>query len=167
MNDHAPNYVLQRINHQIFKDIPGLMNNIAVVTQHIRGQLASKNHQYDDIQVLELIPTHEGHLFYQDREGNFWRLYFYIPDSFSYDRIENPELAYEGGRAFGLFQVLTANISPEALAITIPRFHDITWRLEQFDEVLKNDRDHRADALSPEIDFVLSRSGTMHAIHKL
>ncbi len=165
--DHAPNYVLQRINHQIFKDIQGLMNNIAVVTQHIRGQLASKKHQYDNIQVLELIPTREGDLFYQDREGDFWRLYFHIPDSFSYDRIENPELAYEGGKAFGLFQVLTANISPEALAKTIPRFHDITWRLEQFDEAIEHDSADLVSRISDEIRFVRERTQEMHSINRL
>ena len=35
----APDYVLQWINHKVFRDIPGLMNNIVIVTYYIRGQL--------------------------------------------------------------------------------------------------------------------------------
>ena len=165
--EEAPDYVLQRINHQIFKNIPGLMNNIDVVTRHIRNQLNNISDEHHGMKVLELVPTSEGKLYHTDLKGNFWRMYTHIAGSHSYDMIEDPGLAYEGGRAFGQFQTLTAGIDPDALTVTIPRFHDISWRLEQFDEALKNDTFHRAGALSQEIEFILSRSGTMHAIHEL
>ncbi|MBC8313969.1 MAG: aminoglycoside phosphotransferase family protein [Bacteroidales bacterium] len=165
--EYAPDYVLQRINHQIFKDIPGLMKNINVVTRYIRNKLDIIEDNHQEMQVLELIPTQDDQLFYNDPTGNYWRLYYHISGSHSYDRIENAELAYKGGRAFGQFQTLTAGIDPEILTVTIPRFHDITWRLGKFDEVLKIDPVNRAHGLSKEIEFVLSRSGTMRAIHEL
>jgi hypothetical protein len=31
----SPDYLLQRINQEIFRDIPGLTNNILIVTRHI------------------------------------------------------------------------------------------------------------------------------------
>jgi hypothetical protein len=169
-------YVLQRINHQIFKDIPRLMHNIDLVTRHMRKK--SKTHSCNMfMQVLELIATHTGELFHTDNDGNFWRMYFHIPGSRSYDRIDNPMLAYEGGKAFGQFQALAAGIDPEGLAITIPRFHDITWRLEQFDEAIEHDIADRvsrtgakrssAKPIPDEIRFVRERAQEMHTIHRL
>lgn len=163
----APDYILQRINHQIFKDIPGLMNNIEVVTRHLRQQIEGNSQKYGDLQVLQLIPTHQDRLFYTDSDGNFWRMYFFIPGSTSFDRIENPELAFEGGRAYGQFQALTAGIDPGTLAITIHRFHDIRWRLKQFEEAIGHDITDRGSRIPYEICFVRKRAQEMHTIQRL
>ena len=34
-------YILQRINERVFKDVPGLMNNIRLVTAHIAAKIAA------------------------------------------------------------------------------------------------------------------------------
>lgn len=62
--DDDPDYVLQRINHQIFKDIPGLMNDIEIVTRYIRNKLNDIGDKHQGLQVLELVPTCEGKLCY-------------------------------------------------------------------------------------------------------
>ena len=38
-----PDYLLQRVNHTVFKDIPSLMENIRYVTEHIRKKLGLKH----------------------------------------------------------------------------------------------------------------------------
>lgn len=165
--EEAPDYVLQRINDGIFRDIPGLMKNIGIVTQHIGLLLKREPQHYENLQVLELIPTLLGQSFYTDPDGNCWRMYFHIPGSHSYDRVPEPAFAYEGGRAFGQFQALTAGVDPGTLAITIPRFHDITWRLEQFDEAIKQDIANRVSRITDEIHFVRERAQEMHTIQLL
>ena len=35
----TPDYVLQRINHNVFKDIKTLQDNIEIVTHHLRNKL--------------------------------------------------------------------------------------------------------------------------------
>ncbi|MBQ3492265.1 MAG: hypothetical protein IJA74_06950, partial [Oscillospiraceae bacterium] len=47
-------YILQKINNSIFKDIPGLMGNIAAVTKYLRGMIS------DPRGVLTLVPTNDG-----------------------------------------------------------------------------------------------------------
>jgi hypothetical protein len=169
----APDYVLQWINHKVFRDIPGLMNNIVIVTYYIRGQLerfridSSLCGTEHALQVLQLAPALDGNYYYQDPEGNFWRLYHYIPGSYSYDRVPGPKFAYEGGRAYGTFQQLTAGLNPGLLHVTIPRFHDITWRMEQFEEAIRSNSMKRADQVHPEIEFIRSRADEMHTIHRL
>jgi hypothetical protein len=47
-------------------------------------------------------------------------MYNYIPGIKSYDVVESPFLAHEGGKAFGLFQYLTSDIPAGSLSETIP-----------------------------------------------
>ncbi|MEA4979809.1 MAG: aminoglycoside phosphotransferase family protein [Petrimonas sp.] len=124
-------YVLQRINHSIFKNVPELQSNILRVTMHIRQKLMDAGVEDIDRKVLTLVPTSGGKLFYQDAEGNYWRMMDFIKDSKSYDEI-NPELAYRAGLAFGDFQRMLADLPGEPLFETIPNFHNIESRLETF-----------------------------------
>ncbi|MFH1159545.1 MAG: aminoglycoside phosphotransferase family protein [bacterium] len=171
--DPAPDYVLQRINHQVFKDIPGLTANIATVTEHIRKQLAERPvltgqaRPASSMQVLQLIEAKNGSFIYMDLQGNSWRRYHHIRGSHSFDNVPGPEFAYEGGCAFGWFQQMTAGLSTESLCVTIPRFHDIVWRLEQFEEAVHTDIVHRVSQTEAEIRFIRERSAEMQTINRL
>ena len=57
-------YVLQRINHQIFTDIDMLQHNIEVVTGHIRKKLEEKGETDIDRKVLTFLPTKDGKKYY-------------------------------------------------------------------------------------------------------
>ena len=59
----TPDYVLQRINHLIFKDVDMLQNNFHQVTTHIRHKLEAKGETDIDRKVLTLIPTTDGKLY--------------------------------------------------------------------------------------------------------
>jgi len=173
----CPDYVLQRINHQIFLDIPALMTNIVRVTEHIWKKLTltegvSGRHEQllagsPAMQALRLVKTRDGAWFHQDPQGNFWRLYHHIAGSHSYDRVPGPGYANEGGKAFGQFLQLTSGLDPASLAVTIPRFHDIAWRMEQFDEAISHDCAGRVSRIPDLISFVRVRSDEMHTIHRL
>ncbi len=132
-------YVLQRINHHVFKNVPELQDNIYRVTSHIRKKLQEQGVTDIDRRVLNLVPTHEGKLYYKDKEQNFWRLMDFIKDSKSYDDI-SPELAYRAGKAFGDFQSMLADLPGEPLFETIPDFHNMEARLKTFREAVKADK---------------------------
>jgi hypothetical protein len=163
----SPDYVLQRINHQIFKDIPGLMNNILIVTRHIESKIRSGDSAAQGLTALHLIPMNENEYYYKDDEGNFWRMYNFNPGTKSFDIVESPLMAYEGGRAFGLFQYLTADIPGESLTETIPDFHDISKRLETFYKIVKHDSVNRVKDVLKEIDFAEKREEEMKTILQL
>lgn len=124
-------YVLQRVNHDIFKNVAELQNNIMRVTMHIRQKLMEAKVEDIDRKVLTVIPTHEGKLYFQDEEGNYWRMMDFIKDSMSYEEI-NPELAYRAGLAFGDFQKMLSDLPNGPLFETIPNFHNIESRLDTF-----------------------------------
>ena len=161
------NYILQRVNHHVFKDTPGLMENVERVTSHIRMKMESIPGANPDREVLTVIRTKEGHSYHKDQDGNFWRMYIFIWDNKSYDQVDSPEKAFEGGRMFGKFQSMLADLPGKPLNETIPNFHNIAWRLDIFEETLKNDPVGRADDLSDEISFVRARAEEMKTILRL
>ena len=161
------NFVLQRINSSVFKDIPGLMKNIEIVTQHIENKILAGDPDTTSFSILKLVFTDNQKSIFQDRFGDCWRLYNFIEGTESIDVVENTDLAYKGGKAFGLFQHLTSDIPIGTLKETIPLFHDIDMRLEKFHETIYKDPEDRAKDLSCEIRFVKEREGEMRTIKNL
>jgi len=124
-------YVLQRINHHVFRNVDQLQQNFARVTGHIRRKLEEKGVPDVDRRVLTLVSTLDGALYSRDANGDYWRMMLFIADSKSYDEI-NPELAYRAGMAFGEFQQMLADLPGEPLFETIPNFHNMEVRLQTF-----------------------------------
>ncbi|MDR1056813.1 MAG: aminoglycoside phosphotransferase family protein [Prevotellaceae bacterium] len=153
-------FLMQRINHYIFKDVDALQNNILRVTKHIRHKLESQNIPDIDRRVLTLLPTHDGKWYYRDNDGNYWRMMKFISDSVSYEAI-TPELAYKAGRAFGEFQSMLADIPGGPLTETIPNFHNMESRLETFREVVKNNLAGRLSKVQDLVDEIEKRAEDM------
>jgi len=161
------NFILQRLNTNVFRKIPELQNNIERITSHIRKKLSRINGSDLKRECLTLIPSGEGSSWITDQKGNPWRLYIYIRDHRSYDRVDSPGIAYEAGKAIGRFQSQLADLPGEPLYETIPSFHDLGKRLDYFSEVLKEDPVKRAEGSKREIEFIRRRSEEMMIIQRL
>ncbi len=152
-------YILQRINHAIFKDPAGLTANILKVTGHIRAKLQAAGEKDVSRKVMTLVPALDGKYFYQDSEGNFWRAMLFIEKTRSYDVFNQPEQAYEASKAFGRFQKLLADFPAAELVETIPSFHDTPKRVKDFLNLLEEDKCKRSASAELEIDFILENLG--------
>ena len=150
----APDYILQRKNHVVFPDVPGMMDNILAVTEHIKRKVADPMRE-----TLTVIPTKEGKLYAKEGE-NFWAVCLFIPDTVTYDRADKPELAYQGGVGIGRFQALLADFD-KPLNETIKGFHNIRWRFQQWDATIAADPAGRVKDLQEEIGWVESRRKEM------
>lgn len=149
-----PNYILQRKNHNIFPDVPGMMDNIQAVTTHIKSKVADPMRE-----TLTVIPAKDGKL-YVEKDGDFWAVCLFIPGSMTYDRADTLELAYQGGVGIGQFQSLLADFT-QPLNETIKGFHNIRWRFTQWDETVKADPEGRVKDLAEEISWIESRREEM------
>ncbi len=136
LKDNTKEYVLQKINHHIFKDVELLQSNIKRITDHIRHKLMEAGASDIDRKTLTVIPTTDGKLYYFDGE-NYWRMTLLIPDSTTFEAV-TPEYAYYAGKAFGQFQSMLADIPGEPLGETIPNFHNMEIRLESFRVAVKS-----------------------------
>jgi hypothetical protein len=157
---NGDSYFLQKINHHIFKNVAGLQQNIQIVTDHLRAKLTEAGKTDIEKKVLRLIPAKDGKFFYQDGNGDYWRMYVNIEQTHSYDVI-TPELAYKAGEAFGNFQCMLADIPHGELIETIPNFHNIEFRLEQFRDAVKADAAGRLAQSQWLVDEIESRSEKM------
>lgn len=129
--DGADDYVLQRINNAIFKDVDLLQRNLELVTAHIRAKLSGDKDV--DRKVLRFMPLKDGSkTYYQSADGKFWRLSVFIKDALTFEAV-TPEFAYYAGEAFGRFEAMLADI-PEELGETIPDFHNMELRARQLEE---------------------------------
>ena len=133
----GPSYVLQRINHHIFKDVDLLQKNIVSVTSHIRGKLEAAGAADVDRKVLTFIPLRNSDLIYYFDGESYWRVSLFIEDAFTYETV-NPEYSYYAGRSFGHFEAMLADV-PDTLGETIPDFHNMELRARQLDEAVAAD----------------------------
>ena len=153
-------YVLQRINRSIFKDVEQLQNNIKRVTDHIRKKLVERGAEDIDRKVLTLVSTTNDKLFYQDEDGNYWRMTIFIKDSKSYDDI-NPILANRAGLAFGDFQKMLADLPGGPLFETIPNFHNMETRLESFRQSVNENKAGRLSSVQDLVNEIEARAEDM------
>lgn len=160
-------YILQRLNNKIFKNIPELQNNIERVTIHLRNKL--KEIKGSDIkrECLSLIPSHDGKTWLCDTDGNYWRMYIFISNHRSYNVVDSPDKAYEGGKAIGRFQAMLADMPGEPLFETIPWFHNIEKRLDTFNLKILENPLGRTQYIGDDIRDVLVRAEEMKIILRL
>lgn len=78
-------YIVQRINHDIFKQPIALMQNIKRVTDHQREKLTSLNENDISRSCLTLVDTHDNAPYHKDETDNVWRIYLFIENATSHD----------------------------------------------------------------------------------
>jgi Ser/Thr protein kinase RdoA (MazF antagonist) len=160
-------YILQRLNNKIFKNIPELQQNIERVTVHLRNKISSIPGSDIKRECLRLIPTRDGLTWIVDNEGNFWRMYIFISRHHSYNVVDSPDKAFEGGKAIGRFQAMLSDMPGGPLFETIPLFHNIEKRLQTFNSKIMDNPVGRVDSVSKEIGQILNRADEMKIILRL
>ena len=154
----GPDYVLQRINHHIFRNVGMLMDNIVAVTNHIRQKLMRQGVTDLDRRVLRFLPTHAGDYYFFDGES-YWRMMICVADSESFD-VVNAKYSHFAGLAFGDFQNMLADI-PVQLGETIPNFHNMEFRLWEFREAVRGNKVGRVAEVGDLIEAIEQRAEAM------
>ena len=165
--EDEPDYILQRINHTIFTDVPALQQNIVRVTEHIRKKLLQYGVSDVFRHVLTLVPARDGQWFTRDEEGNYWRLMEFIPGSHSYDQLSSADLAVKAGLAFGGFCSMLVDLPGAPLHETIRDFHNMRFRLHQFHESVQANAAQRVEAVGTEIQAIEQRADDLLTIDRL
>lgn len=148
----APNYVLQRVNTNVFPDVDLVMRNIYAVTTHIRTKLEAAGESEIDRKVLTFMPSKDDETkLYAIVDGQYWRMMIFIENAVTKQAV-NPESSRAAGKAFGQFQAMLADI-PVELGETIKDFHNMEFRLQQLREVIAKDPVGRV--AEPEVQAML------------
>lgn len=161
---HGHLYLLQRINHHVFRNVDGLMDNIDKVCRHLKNKLAHLGEQEVSKRTMTLIPTLDGKNYYQDPQGDYWRIFILIPDTRSYDILETTDQAYSGGLAFGEFQKQLSDLDPSSIVEVLPNFHNIEFRMTNLRNAIAKNAVNRVAEVQDLLDYIFEREEKMRRI---
>ena len=145
--DGSPkSYLIQNVNTYAFQNPVGLMDNIDKVTQHIHDKKPGEI-------SLHFHHTADRKTYVMDGD-NFWRLSNYV-SSKTFSTVDNMDIVYNAGVAFGDFQRCLADFDINDLIETIPGFHQTRKRYEKLCKSIEEDKMGRAADVKEEIDFLI------------
>ena len=121
-------YVLQRINEYVFPNSRALFQNLELALPFLSSP------EYVQVKYHR---TTKGELFFRSGSNELWRLMSYLPGSTSFHNTSDVGVAHEAGRILGLFHRQLKTLNPEKLKITLDRFHNLEFRMDQYHEALK------------------------------
>src|SRR5215203_1744516 len=134
-------YLLQKINHNIFKSPYAIAENIERLSQYL-----TINHP--DYLFITPIKTSQGSPIYFHMDGGYFRLFPFLNNSHSIDAVHTMQQAFEAAQQFALFTKLLSGFDAHSLNITLPDFHNISLRYKQFQEALRSGNAERVSIAS-------------------
>jgi hypothetical protein len=158
--DKEKKYILQRMNDEVFKDPVSLMHNVVLVTDYLRSKIIERGGD-PERETLNPIKTHDGSAYYRDSIGSYWRMYKFITDSLSLDKVRDADDFYQSGVAFGSFSGQMAGFDASQLVETIPDFHNTPKRYDAFERAVEADICGRASGVAEEIAFYRAHKADM------
>jgi len=152
-------FVLQRINHEVFTRPVKLCENAQQINQHLQKQ--QKNTDYPFMVPQQLL-SKDGKSTVKVGE-NYWRLMEFIADSYTLEKVSSPKQAAQVAQAFAQFSCALSDFPAKKLDVTIADFHDISFRMRQLSEAVANDSKNRLAGCQEVVDFCFAQ----HALIKL
>ncbi len=150
----VPKYILQRLNTNVFTKPNEVMQNIFGVTEYLRRQILAAGGD-PDRETLNYLKTKNGKYTFTDTDGQPWRCYRFVQNSFCYQQAEDPQQFYQSALAFGHFLRQLGDYPADTLHETIEKFHDTRNRFRAFKKAVSRDIKGRKKSCMPEIRFMM------------
>lgn len=147
ISDHSQEYILQRINHDVFKSPGDIAENIETIASHLKKKCPGY------FFVSPLKTKDDQSLVYLPDEGYF-RVFPFVKDSFTYDVTQKPGQAFEAALQFGAFTKALRELPAGSLKITLPDFHNLTARYDQFNHACEHGNPGRIREAEQAIRFL-------------
>ena len=133
-------YVAQSLNAYVFADLPACEANLARIDEHFHGaRRDAAGGGTASVTVPRLHRTAAGAVHWTDATGTTWRLADYVESTVAGTTAADAGQAYEAALAFGRYAHALSSIDGGPFAVTIDRFHDPRWRLQQLDDAVSAD----------------------------
>ena len=150
-------YILQRINRNVFHHPDQVMENVIAVTDWIRKKIHRNSTSIKTMprqEVLHFLPARDGRYFVQDSTGEYWRICDFIEQAICYETAGSEDIFYQSALAFGRFQKQLSDFSAQTLYETIPHFHDTPSRYRDFLGAVETDAAGRLKEVIPEVNWL-------------
>jgi len=140
-------YILQSINHKVFKNPAAIDANINAISSYLK--INKPNYIF-----THLVPTLNGPTLVQ-WEGGFYRAFHKI-EGYALSVLENEDQVEEAAKQFAQFTFGLKNFNASSLQDTLPQFHDLNLRYQQFTSALQNGNSKRIAANKDTIQYLES-----------
>ena len=147
INDKDKQYILQKVNGDIFSSPTDIANNIKAIGEYLK--LHHPNYFF-----VGLLPTISGGAVCNFPDNSSYRMFLFVKDSVTYSALNNPQLAYAAAVQFGRFANYLSHFPVETLHIPLPNFHNLSLRYEQFENALTNGNPVRIAEATDTIKFL-------------
>jgi len=137
-------YVLQRLNTSVFTQPEIIESNLQLAATHLREQ-------HPEYRFVAPIPTLGGHGMAYDTSERPWRLLPWLANTLTIDEAETAAQAYNAAAEFGRLARNLEQVDVTRFRPSIPRFHDLPWRYEQFEQALAIASEQRKTASASQI----------------
>jgi Ser/Thr protein kinase RdoA (MazF antagonist) len=121
------NYILQKINTDVFHQPEVIAENLSLVQSYLSVK-------YPDYLFVAPLFALNGSSLAITEDGVF-RMFPFIDDSVSINAVTSYKQAYEAAKQFGKFTFLLKDFDTSRLKETILCFHDLTLRYKEFEKV--------------------------------
>ncbi|MDP3392241.1 phosphotransferase enzyme family protein [Sediminibacterium sp.] len=119
------NYILQRINDHVFASPENIHHNIAAIAQYLKKNF---QHYLFPAPILSLDGSELVHI----PSKGYYRLFPFIAGTHTINVVEDTKQAFEAAEQFGRFTAHLGGFNVAELKVTIPHFHDLSFRYKQF-----------------------------------
>ncbi|MEJ2881199.1 phosphotransferase enzyme family protein [Pedobacter sp. GR22-6] len=140
------NFILQKVNNDVFKSPGYIDENISLIKQYL-------DIKYPNYLFVSPVNALNGESLL-DTDFGYYRLFPFVEGSTSHNSLTNKQEAYEAARQFGKFSRILAGFDAALLNITIPDFHNLKLRYQQFLEACNTADPSRLQASANEINFI-------------
>ena len=138
-------YILQKINTLIFKSPQLIAKNI----HEINLFLKEKFPEYLFVHPIASLQNEE--MIFIPNDG-YYRIFPFVEGSVSFTILNDTNLAFEAAKQFGKLTHLLSTFDIEKLEITLPDFHNLNLRYQQFETSLTEGNSDRIKVCKPVID---------------
>ena len=159
---HHPkgDFILQKINHQVFKNPELVMHNIQVIGDFLLEKKYPKT-------VLKILPTLDGRLLLQNSENDFWRCFYFINETQYFSIATSEQQVYDTGTSFGEFLSYLKDFPIKKISASIPNFHNPTFRMEQLENSILENPVNRVQEAIQEINTIKDYRGLIETWNEL
>lgn len=144
--DQQKKFILQKINHHVFKQPEVIVNNHLMVNEILR----SNNYQF---QIIEPIPSLANQLLLEDKNGECWRMLSFVENSITFLTAPSLQTAFEAAKAFSYFLSIVNTEKLPAIEDTLPDFLNFEKRITDYKKALENAVPHLKENAKAEIEI--------------
>ena len=157
---HEEQFIFQKINDTVF-------TSPAVIAENLHQlKLYFTLHFPDYLFVNPIATLQNEEMVFLPGKGYF-RMFRFVKGSVTFDTVNNPAIAFEGARQFGKFTRLLSSFNTRCLMDTLPDFHNLSLRFEQFEIALQLGNKDRIETCQPAIAFIKDQKEIVDNFNKI